>query len=400
MIDESPSKGIQFFFLALFILTTAGLVWLLSSFLSVLVLGSVLSSVFRPLYVKFNSKAGPAISSLATCSLLFVLLFIPLAFLVSVISKEAYDFYIMAKSAVIDKEIQTIVENSELVAKANQVLSTFDIRLTGEQVKKIVSEFAKQTGLFLYRHASSVASNVFVFFIDAFIMLIIVFFLLIDGDRLVSFFKGVSPLPDDQEERLIAKFKDMAFAILVINGSSGLIQGTMGVLVFSLFGFKTALLWGVISGLAAFLPVIGIPAVFIPVGVYLMLTGRVGDGVFFVVFSLAVSMVVDNVVKPKLLGDRFKIHPLLVFLSIVGGLKLFGPLGIVYGPLIATMFLTLAEIYHSKYRTMVEENSPESHSLKANSAKEQTMYRSVFDDQQWTSGVLSAGYNQENFKLR
>ena len=108
-------------------------------------------------------------------------------------------------------------------------------------------------------------------------------------------------------------------------------------------------------GLLAFLPIIGIGAVLLPAAVFLFLKGRFGAGIFFVIFYLVLSAGVEYGFKPKLVGQRVKMHTLLVFLSIIGGLKLFGILGIIYGPLVVTAFLTLADIYQSNYQRLLEE---------------------------------------------
>jgi predicted PurR-regulated permease PerM len=185
-------------------------------------------------------------------------------------------------------------------------------------------------------------------------MLLIVIYLLIDSRRLVAFIVGLSPLPDDQDEKLIQKFKDMAGAILIGNGLGGLIQGTLGGVVFALFGMESPFLWGVIMSLLAFLPIVGVGVVFVPSAVYLFLKGRVAAGVFFIVFYLLLSGGIEYLFKPKLVGQRVQMSTLLVFLSIIGGLKLFGILGIIYGPLVVTAFLTLTEIYKQSYQQLVE----------------------------------------------
>jgi predicted PurR-regulated permease PerM len=127
----------------------------------------------------------------------------------------------------------------------------------------------------------------------------------------------------------------------------------LGGIVFSLFGLNSPFLWGVIMGFLAFLPIIGIGVVFIPTAVYLFLKGRTAAGIFFIVFYLILSGGVEYFFKPKLVGGRVKMHTLIVFLAILGGLKLFGVLGIIYGPLIFTAFLTLTDIYHTNYQARV-----------------------------------------------
>jgi predicted PurR-regulated permease PerM len=274
-----------------------------------------------------------------------------MSFFVGVLSKQAYD---IAKSTEIKDEVKSLIEKSVIIEKTNKMLSVFNIRLTGAEFNKAVAEIVKVTGLFLYEQASAIASNIVKFFFNFVIMLIVIFFTLIDGHRFISFIKNLSPLPDEHNDKLIQKFKETAFATLIINGLSGLVQGALGGTVFAIFGFDASILWGLVVGLAAFLPIFGIPTIFVPVAIFLILNDRTGAGIFFIIFSFTVSFIIDNLAKPKLLGDRVKIHPLLVFLSIIGGLNLFGMLGIIYGPLIVTFFLTLTDIYRTTYQKLVE----------------------------------------------
>jgi predicted PurR-regulated permease PerM len=192
------------------------------------------------------------------------------------------------------------------------------------------------------------------FIVNFFFMLLIIFYLLIDSPRLISFIVKISPLPEDQDQMLIQKFKDIATAILLGNGLGGLIQGTLGGIVFAFFGLKSPFVWGVIMALLAFLPILGIGVIFVPAAILLFLQGRVTAGVFFLVFYIILSGGIEYFFKPKLVGKRVRMHTLIVFLSIIGGLKLFGILGIIYGPLVVTAFLTLSEIYLASYQQLIE----------------------------------------------
>jgi len=187
-------------------------------------------------------------------------------------------------------------------------------------------------------------------------MLIAIFFLLTDSDRLINFILSLSPLPDEQERQLIQKFKQIAGAVLVGNGVCGLLQGAMGGVLFAVFGLSSPILWGGIMLILAFLPIFGIGLVLIPTALVLALKGEVGQGLFILFYYVFVSFGVEYLLKPKLVGQQVKMHTLLVFLAILGGLKLFGFLGIIYGPLIIATFLTLAEIYRSNYKNLVIEH--------------------------------------------
>jgi len=356
MLERKSSDIILWFFLALFIVSCFLLGWLLKPFLSVMILAAVVTGVFNPIYSYMigTEKISPHFASFVMCILIFFVLFIPTVFFVGILSKEAYALYLMGKSAAIGDQIRNLLESSRVLERANSILSDVGFQITGEELNKAISELGKVVGLFLYQQASSIASNILNFLVYFFFMLIIIYYLFVDGNRLISFIINLSPLPDEQDQKLIQKFKDMAGAILIGNGLGGLIQGTLGGVVFYLFKFKSAFLWGVIMGLLAFLPIIGIGVIFLPVAVYLFLKGRIGAGIFFVVFYVILSGGIEYLFKPKLVGQRVQIHTLLVFFSIVGGLKLFGILGIIYGPLIVTAFLTLTDIYSTSYQRIVD----------------------------------------------
>ena len=351
---------ILWFFLALFLVSAFLLGRLLWPFISVIILAAVVTSLCKPVYTLLNRKINAPLSSFLTCILLFLILFIPTIFFVGILSKEAYGLYLMGKGAVISDQIKHILETTKILGKINHYLAPFHFKITGVEFNKGISEMGKFVGLFLYQQASAIASNILNFFFYFFFMLLIIYYLLMDGEKLVSFIVDLSPLPREQDEKLIQKFKDMAGAILVGNGLGGLIQGVAGGIVFSIFGLNSPFLWGVIMALLAFVPIIGIGLVFIPAALYLMFTGRMGSGIFFIVFYLVLSVSVDNLIKPKLVGHRVKMHTLLVFFSIIGGLKLFGILGIIYGPLVTTGFLTLTDIYYTNYQKLVEPSKDKS----------------------------------------
>jgi len=355
MIEKTTSHMMLLFFLACFLISIFLLGWLLWPFLSIIVIAAVVTGIFSPLYryITRGKTIRPAIASFLICFVIFFILFIPIVFFVGVLSAEAYDLYLAAKDAMISKQIKSLMEGSRILEMANNVLVNFNIQLDVEELNNYISEIAKFVGLFLYDQARSIASNMLAFVINFFLMLLVIYYLLIDGARLVSFIVDLSPLPNNQDEILLEKFRDMAGAILIGNGLGGLIQGTLGGIVFSIFGLHSPFLWGVIMGLLAFLPIIGIGIVFIPAAIFLFLKGRIGASIFFVIFYIVLSGGVEYLFKPKLVGQRVKMHTLLVFLAIIGGLKLFGILGIIYGPLVITAFLTLTDIYRTSYQTML-----------------------------------------------
>jgi predicted PurR-regulated permease PerM len=356
MESDSHRNLILWFFLICFLISFLLLGKLFAPFFSIIVLSGVLTGIFYPLYrwLHFGDQVRPGVASFLTCLILFFILFVPIALFISVLTQEAFGLYELARNAVRNDQIKALLQNSAVLERANAYFAHFNFQVTGDQLQAIISEVGKNVGLFLYEQARDIASNTLTTLINLFLMLLVIFFLLIDGPRLISFIVDLSPLPKDQEDQLIQKFNDIAGAILIGNGLGGLIQGILGGLLFWFAGLPSAFLWGVIMGLLAFLPIIGIGVVFIPTVIYLFLKGRVGLAIFFLIYYLVLSGGTEYFFKPRLVGQRVQMHTLLVFFAMIGGLKAFGILGIVYGPLVASAFLTLADIYRASYQKQVE----------------------------------------------
>jgi predicted PurR-regulated permease PerM len=353
LISRNP---ILVFFLICFIGSIVLLGWVMQPFLAIIILGAVVSSLFYPLYHALirRFKIRPWMASLTTCTLIFFILFVPIVFFVSSLAQQAYGVYQMARTAVISEQITMVLNDTQVLEKANAYLVRFNFELTGDEIKSAATEIIRYIAGFLYDQSKVIASNTLNFVVNFILVLMVCFFLLIDGERLSAFVVDLSPLPAQQESMLIAKFKEMSGVILLVNGIGGAIQGIVGGLLFWSMGFQSAFLWGVIMGLLAFLPILGIGLVFLPAALFLFLKGNVSGAIILIIVYGVLSGGTEYLLKPRLVGQRMKMHPLLVFFAVIGGLKLFGILGIIYGPLIVTAFLTLAEIYRANYQKFVE----------------------------------------------
>lgn len=343
------------FFLGLFLISAFLIVKLLWPFFSIMVSACVVTAIFTPIYKYFLRKMKDYYASLITCVLIFFILFVPIAFFVGVLSNEASDLIILAKDAVTGDKLKNLLEESRIIERVNHTLAKFDIeQISITKLIEPISELGQFVGGFIFVQARAIASNVFSFVVSFFFMLLVVFYLFVDGKKFLSFITDLSPLPKDQDEKLVGKFKDMSFAILLGNGFTATVQGILGGIAFQVFDLGSPFIWGIIMAFLAFLPIVGIGAVLIPASIYLFLKSQIASGIFLIIFYSIVSGGMEYFVKPKLVGDRVKMHTLVVFLAIMGGLKLFGIMGIVYGPLVMTFFLTLTDIYHSSYQKMVE----------------------------------------------
>ncbi len=353
MNPHKPSKMVLQYFLLLFVLTIILAGRLLWPFLSILVLSFLLAGIFQPVYTYLTRRLSEPFSSLLTCVLIILLVFIPLMFFVAALSSEALDLYHLSKGTNINLKLKELFFESSLMLKVQSVLAGYGIVLEPDIFTTALTDFSGKTGLFLFNQAKAWAANVMVIIFNFALMIITIFFLLIDNEKLINFILQVSPMPDEQEKQLIQKFKEISDAVLIGNGICALIQGVLGGLAFVFFGLPSPILWGGIMMILAFLPIFGIGLVLIPAAAILILQGHPGQGLIMLIFYGLLSFSVEYALKPKLVGKQVKMHTLLVFLAILGGLQLFGFLGIIYGPLIITIFLTMSEIYITNYNRYV-----------------------------------------------
>jgi len=353
---QKPFSPLVFrYFLLLFLVSFLLFGRLLWPFFSILILSFLLAGLFQPVFRFFHErlKFSGQFSSLVTCLLIIVVVFVPLMIFVIALSKEVLGIYPLIKGKNLALMMQQLLEENQSVGRIKEIFAGFGIELHPERISEVFSEFGKVAGLFLYNQASAWAANIMNFVISFFMMVIVIFFLLIDQERFISYILELSPLPDQQERQLFRKFEEIAKAVLVGNGLCGLLQGFLGGAAFMFFGINSPILWGGVMAILAFLPIFGIGLVLVPAAIILFLKGSVGVGIFMLIFYVTLSFSVEYMLKPWMVGERVKMHTLLVFLSILGGLSVYGVLGIIYGPLIVTTFLSLAEIYRNNYSEYV-----------------------------------------------
>ncbi len=340
-------------FLVFLICSLLLLLKLFWTYVSAIVLALLIGSVLYPLYSWVNRvfRNRETLASLCVTVFLLVILVIPVGWFVGTLSNEAYEFYKRSSSEVSLKQIQDIIEHDPVWADRFKKLGKLTgLTITPDTVEELANAIGKKVGLFLYSQLTSMASNMLSFLVHFFLMMLTIFYLLKDGARLKKYLIELMPVPKEQLEKLADKFNEMGRALIVGNGMSGIIQGIFGGFGFFFFGLGSPFLWGTVITFMAFLPIVGATAVFVPAAVILMLHGNTGLALGYLIYNVTYSSIVEYLVKPRMIGQGMQMNALLVFIGILGGIKLFGILGIIYGPLIITIFLTLAEIYRLEYR--------------------------------------------------
>ncbi|WEX73907.1 AI-2E family transporter [Sinorhizobium numidicum] len=185
--------------------------------------------------------------------------------------------------------------------------------------------------------------------IDLVLTFYFLFYFLRDGRQALDTIKGFSPLTSVEMNRLFGRVSDTVQAIVFGTVAVAVIQGTLGGLIFWFLGMPTPLLWGLIMGLLAIVPVLGAFVIWIPAALSLALSGEWGRALILIVWGAGVVATVDNLLYPILVGNRLKLHSLAAFMSMIGGIVVFGPAGLVIGPVAFTVTLLLLEIWRERH---------------------------------------------------
>ncbi|MCD6296809.1 MAG: AI-2E family transporter, partial [Deltaproteobacteria bacterium] len=318
-----------------------------------IILALLTTSVLYPVYLWINKlfKGREIFASLFMVFFVLLILVVPVGWFVSTLSNEAFDFYSRASNAVSLKKIQKILEGDSIWSqRIRKVGKMTGVEFTPKTVEKLAASIGKNVGFFLYRQTSSVATNLLSFLVHFFLMMLLIYYLFRDGVRLKDYVTHLLPVPKEQFEKVVKKFQEMGRAIIVGNGFAGIVQGILGGFGFYLFGLHSPFLWGTIIAFMAFLPVIGASVVFLPAAAIILIQGEAGLAIGFLAYNVFYSSIIEYLIKPRVIGEGMQMNSVLVFIGIIGGIKLFGILGIIYGPLIITIFLTLAEIYRLEYK--------------------------------------------------
>lgn len=301
-----------------------------------LTLAIAFRSVFRKLAKKFNGRRS--LASLATILIVLVVVILPLSLIGTKVFKEISDIYLNYATNGTDKNIL-----SNLSLTANNWLSNYFPGVNFD-----LQTYTERGIGWLFVNLNAIFSSALKIIFNLFIIFITLFYLFKDGKKLRQAIFRLSPL-DDKENAMVATHLELTINS-VVKGTIiiAIVQGLLAGVGFSLFSISEPILWGILATLASILPGFGTGLVFFPMVIYLFTTGSYGQATGLAIWGIAVVGLVDNFLRPFLLERDIKIHPLLIFLSVLGGLSLFGTLGFILGPLILSMAFSLGHIYQEK----------------------------------------------------
>jgi predicted PurR-regulated permease PerM len=340
------------FFIIILLLTTLSFYLfyrILSPFLGPIVWAILLSIVFYPLFQKLQRllKKREALSAMIMTLLVIVVIVLPSALLTISLANEVVDVYHNLEEMIKTGRLQAYLEQIRQASPFQWIWTRLDQYLNLSQADpfKFLLQNLRQIGTFLFNQTSVIFKGLSTFMIGFFFALLSLYYLFKDGNRLLEKLKAIAPIPSKERELILLRFKDMIYATIYGGIVVAIVQGLLGGLIFWILGVSSAVLWGTAMALLSFIPVGGTALIWAPASFLFVIQGNFLKGIILLLFGALVISMVDNFLRPKLISSKTKIHPLLLFFSVLGGIQAFGMIGLVAGPLITTLCLTLIEIY-------------------------------------------------------
>lgn len=328
-IQKYSKYSLILFFLVIIALS----IYLLLPFLTELVAVAVITYVFYPLFKKLNKHIkNRSLCSLVMVLIILLIIIIPLFLIVNALFIEAVNFYQGFRSL-------NLAPLSNLIS--NIAGETIDIQgYAQELVDTIVS--------FIIRSASDFFFSLPQKLIVLFVTISVMYYFFKDGDKIVDFLEKVSPIHKDHKSELLAEFNKVVYAILYGVLVTAAIQGVVGTIGLVVFDVQSPILWGSIMTLTAMIPFVGTWLIWLPAALLKIFNGDLFNGFGLLIYGALIVSTIDNLIKPKLISKKSQIHPILIILGVFGGLKAFGIIGVMIGPLLLGTLSLLYSFYIKK----------------------------------------------------
>lgn len=318
--------------------------------------GAIFALMFTPLFLRLLKamKGRRTVAALAAVGVILVLVILPLALVGALLVQEASAVYQRVQSGEMSFGGYFQQVYNALPGWVTGLLDRFGLNNTGV-IQDRLSQALSKGSQFIATQALSVGQNAFDFIVSFFVMLYLLFFLLRDGAALARRIHESIPLEAGIKRDLAEKFVTVIRATVKGNVLVAALQGALGGLIFWVLGIHAPVLWGTLMAFLSLLPAVGAALVWVPVAIYFLAAGAIWQGVVLIAFGVLVIGLVDNILRPVLVGKDTKMPDYVVLVSTLGGMSLFGLNGFVIGPVVAAMFMAVWDLFAKARQAEVPE---------------------------------------------
>jgi predicted PurR-regulated permease PerM len=316
---------------------------IISPFLVPIAWAVVFSIVFYPVYAFISRHIiVKSIASSITVLLIFVVIIAPVSCLSIILIGELQKVGDYTNSGGLDffRELYDKIITSPQYEKISSLIGEHNM-----PTADMIMDNMNKIGKILVENLSIRITNIISAAINFLLMIFTLFFLFRDGPGFLNKVRDYMPFSDEQKSRLTKQVKDMVASTVYGGVTVAMIQGFLGGLAFYIIGFTSPVLWGIVMSIVSFIPLLGTLGVWGPAAIYLLMRGEYLTGIGLILYGTFVIGLVDNFLRPMLIGSRTKMPTIIIFFSVLGGIEAFGIIGLIMGPLIMAVFISVFEIF-------------------------------------------------------
>jgi len=337
------------FLLLLLGLVLIGCYFVFKPFLTEILVAAILASIFYTPYLRLTKflKGRQNLAALFMCLFLVLLIIIPTVRLVIYAGQESVSAYAQAVTFFNEHSVNGVIQTSVLPDK---LFGVFDISSISknDNFKNIFLDILKRSSNWLLSGATVLVKGTTNFIVSLFVIIITMFFFFVDGKKMLERLMYLSPLPNAYDREIFQKFRAVSYSTILSTFVTATAQGIVGAIGFAIIGFP-AFLAGILVALLSLLPYLGSMIFYVPVGLYYLLTGQIWQGIFILLWGAIIIGNIDNIIRAYMIKGKAQVNPIFVVFSILGGIILFGFWGVVLGPLIIAIAVTIFHIYELEF---------------------------------------------------
>jgi predicted PurR-regulated permease PerM len=325
---------------------------MISPFIIPAIIAMAFCSLLYPLHKKVLKicKQRNNLASLISTLFIIIIFVIPASILISLLANQLTHLYNSVEPIIY--KISHSTEN-EILSELNKFKFFHFLKSYNVDWISILMTSGNKILSLLSVLINNISQSIFQFIVNLLITFFCMFYFFRDGNKLLSYLETISPLQKEHEEKLFNNFTKISRATVKGTLLIGALQGSLGAITLLLFGVKTWLLWGFIMIICSIIPVIGAWVVLVPISIFFMIKGSFWSGVSIFLISTLIISNVDNLIRPYLVGKEAKMHDLMIFFSTLGGIAMFGVMGFIIGPVIASLFIALLSIYKDEFKDRI-----------------------------------------------
>jgi len=323
---------------------------LLEPFFTPIFWAAIFVIIFYPLYTKLEKYIKSAnIRSVLMTGVIVILIIGPVTYLGVALVQEAVGMLEQFKDWADQGKLDSLfnITHSSFYVMLEKKLEPY-ITLPKFDPKIIIENTLKSVSKIALSQATQIITNAGRVVLEFLLMIFFMFFLFRDGEALLEQIREVIPMSPEKKHITIRHLKNVIESTMYGGVVVALIQGALGGIMFAALGLPSPVFWGAVMAFLAFIPILGTYLVYIPAGLIMLFTGHYVKGIILITIGTVVVSQIDNVLRPMMVSGRTGMHTMLLFLSIMGGIGMFGLLGIVLGPFIAAVFVSMFNIFRLK----------------------------------------------------